>query len=250
MTRPELTPGDILYCDEKVLIVNKPAGVPVHGSRMLEGRPDTLLAMARSATGRVVHAAHRLDRPVSGALLLAFDRDTLAALSLAFEQRRIEKRYLAVVRGWTEDQGVIDHPLRPPRDERRTNDEARDARTRFRRMAAVELPFAVPPYATARYSLVELQPETGRRHQLRRHMKHISHHLLGDTTYGKGEHNRLFRDEFACERLLLHSRSLAFEHPLSGQGLTIMAPLDGAFRKIADLFRDTAEDFNAWDTGG
>jgi tRNA pseudouridine65 synthase len=239
MTRPELTPGEILYRDEHVLVVNKPAGVPVHGSRMLEGRPDTLLSMARSATGRMVHAAHRLDRPVSGALVLAFDLETLAALSLAFEQREVYKQYLAVVRGWTDEEGVIDHPLRPPRDERRTNDEARDARTRFRRVATVELPFAVAPYATARYSLVELQPETGRRHQLRRHMKHISHHLVGDTTYGKGEHNRLFRDEFDCERLLLHSSSLAFRHPSDGQEITVTAPLDGAFNNIADLFRDT-----------
>ena len=244
MTRPELTPGDILYCDEQVLIVNKPAGVPVHGSRMLEGRPDTLLSMARSATGRMVHAAHRLDRPVSGALLLAFDRDTLAALNLAFEQRRVEKRYLAVVRGWTREEGLIDHPLRPPRDERRSNDEAREARTRFRRVATVELPFAVPPYATARYSLLELRPETGRRHQLRRHMKHISHHLVGDTSYGKGEHNRLFRDELGSDRLLLHSQSLAFEHPSNGQGMNVTAPLNGAFKLIADLFGVTGENFD------
>ena len=139
---------------------------------------------------------------------------------------------------------MIDHPLRPPRDEMRMDDEARDARTRFRRVATVELPFAVPPYATARYSLLELRPETGRRHQLRRHMKHISHHLVGDTSYGKGEHNRLFRDEFGCHRLLLHSRSLTFEHPRSGQEVTVTAPLDGAFKKISNLFRVTGQNFD------
>ncbi len=249
MTRPTLTPGDILLCDEHLLVVNKPAGVPVHGSRMLEGRPDTLLAMARAATGRMVHAAHRLDRPVSGALLLAFDRETLATLGLAFEQRRIQKRYLAVVRGWTEAEGHVDHPLRPPRDERRVGDEAREARTRFRRIARVELPYAVRPYSTARYSLLELEPETGRRHQLRRHMKHISHHLVGDTTYGKGEHNRMFRDAFGCTRLLLHSRSLAFEHPVSGREVTVTAPLDDAFGEIVDLFRGTDAEADAGVTG-
>lgn len=250
MTRPTLTPGDILFRDEHLMVVNKPAGVPVHGSRMLEGRPDTLLALARAATGRMVHAAHRLDRPVSGALLMAFDREILASLGQAFEQRRVQKRYLAVVRGWTEQEGQVDHPLRPPRDERREGDEAREALTRFRQIARVELPFAVHPYATARYSLLELRPETGRRHQLRRHMKHISHHLVGDTTYGKGAHNQLFRDEFECERLLLHSRSLAFEHPVSGQEMKVTAPLDHAFERVARLFGDTrlvSDARDAWD---
>lgn len=241
MTRPALKPGDILYCDDHLLVVNKPAGVPVHGSRMLEGRPDTLLAMVREATGRMVHAAHRLDRPVSGALLMAFDKETLAALSQAFELHEIDKRYLAVARGWTETQGLIDYPLRPPRDERRETDEAREASTRYKRLATVELPFEVPPYASARYSLLELEPVTGRRHQLRRHLKHISHHLVGDTTYGKGEHNRLFRDRFDCDRLLLHSQSLVFPHPIEGQRVTVTAPLDGPFEKVRDLFHPTAE---------
>lgn len=241
MTRAALKTDDILFCDDRLLVVNKPAGVPVHGSRILEGRPDTLLAMVRKATGRMVHAAHRLDRPVSGALLMAFDKETLAALSLAFEHHTIDKRYLAVARGWTETEGLIDYPLRPPRDERRGTDEVKEASTRYIRLATMELPFAVPPYASARYSLLELQPVTGRRHQLRRHLKHISHHLVGDTTYGKGEHNRLFRDRFDCDRLLLHSQSLAFTHPFEGRRVTVTAPLDGPFKKIADLFRHSGE---------
>ena len=239
MTRPALCNDDILYQDDTLLVLNKPAGVPVHGSRMLEGRPATLTGMARDLAGRVVHAVHRLDRPVSGAILFAFDREALAALSGAFEHRQVEKRYLAVARGWVEERGVIDHPLLPPRDERRGGEQPRDAVTRYERLDCAELPFAVPPYPAARYSLVSLWPDTGRRHQLRRHMKHISHHLVGDTTYGKGEHNRLFRERFGCDRLLLHSRFLCFRHPVSGLELKLSAPLDAAFTRAASIFGHT-----------
>lgn len=227
---------DILYRDDEILVVNKPVGVPVHGSRILEGRPDTLLSMARELTGNMVHAAHRLDRPVSGAILLAFDREVLASLSREFENRKVDKRYLAVARGWTNKSGVIDYPLLPPRDERCGNETPRPAITRYKLLACVELPIKVPPYQTARYSLLNLVPETGRRHQLRRHMKHISHHLAGDTTYGKGEHNRLFRDHFGCDRLLLHSQSLTFRHPRLDKEVCVTAPLDGAFRRVVERF--------------
>ena len=231
-----LRSDDILFHDDHLLVLSKPAGVPVHGSRMLEGRPATLLALARELTGRMVHAAHRLDRPVSGAIVLAFDRETLAALSRAFEERQVRKRYLGVVRGWTDTGDEIDHPLKPPRDERRGEDEARPALTRYERLATLELPVPVPPYATARYSLLSITPETGRRHQIRRHLKHISHHLAGDTTYGKGEHNRVFREQFGCERLLLHSRALGFRHPVSGEWIERTAPLDPVFSRVAGRF--------------
>lgn len=240
MARQSLTTADVLFRDEALLVLNKPAGVPVHGSRMLEGRPETLLAMARDLTGRMVHAVHRLDRPVSGAIMLAFDRETLASMGSEFENRRVKKQYLAVARGWPRESGVIDHPLAPPRDERRTGDGRRAAVTRFRRLGTAELSIPVPPYQTARYSLLTLSPETGRRHQLRRHMKHLSHHLVGDTTYGKGEHNRVFREHLDCERLLLHSLSLTFRHPVSGRQLAISAPLDAPFSRIVAIFGQAA----------
>ena len=236
MPTATLRSDDILFQDDHLLVLNKPAGVPVHGSRMLQGRPTTLLALARDLTGRMVHAVHRLDRPVSGAIVLAFDRETLAILSRGFEERQVRKRYLGVVRGWTDTRGEIDYPLRPPRDERHGDNEARPALTRYERLATMELPVPVPPYATARYSLLSITPETGRRHQIRRHLKHISHHLAGDTTYGKGEHNRVFREQFVCERLLLHSRALGFRHPVSGAWIERTAPLDPAFNRVAERF--------------
>ncbi|MEE4218381.1 MAG: pseudouridine synthase [Xanthomonadales bacterium] len=241
MSKNTLTAEDILHQDDLLLVLNKPAAVPVHGSRMLEGRPQTLLAMAREQTGRMVHAVHRLDRPVSGAVMLTFDKNALAEMSAEFSNRRVGKSYLGVVRGWTREEGVIDYPLLPPRDERRGEEQAREARTRFTCLAKTELPIAVPPYQTARYSLLQLVPETGRRHQLRRHMKHISHHLVGDTTYGRGEHNRLFRGHFACERLLLHSHALTFNHPCNGEQIKVTAPLDADFDRVMEIFSDPGD---------
>jgi tRNA pseudouridine65 synthase len=226
----------ILYRDDDLLVINKPAGTPVHGSRILQDRPQTLLSLARSYTGKLVHAVHRLDRPVSGALLLALNPEILAALGQSFENRRVHKHYLAVVRGWTENEGTISHALLPPRDERKANSIPRKAVTGFERIATVELPEPVQPYASSRYSLVGLHPQTGRRHQLRRHMKHISHHLVGDTTYGRGEHNRLFREKLGCRRLLLHAWQLGFQHPQSGEWLSLQAPLDAEFSSIISEF--------------
>ena len=156
----------ILYQDEAIIAVNKPAGVPAHGSRILADYSDSLLRLVRQRSGQLVH---RLDRPVSGVMLMTFERQAQAALSRAFEQREVRKYYPLVVRGWTEPEGRISHELTPPVDQRRPGDRARDAVTSYRRIAIAELPWPVRPYATARYSLLALFPETGRRHQLRRH---------------------------------------------------------------------------------
>lgn len=236
MTPTVLKPGDVLYRDGGLLGINKPAGVPVHGSGILEDAPETLLAMVRKLEGKLSHVIHRLDRPVSGAMLFAGNREMLAELGKSFESRVVKKSYLAVARGWTAADGVISHSLLPPKDERKSSSVAREAVTRFERIARVELPFPVRPYETSRYSLLGLYPETGRRHQIRRHMKHISHHLIGDTTYGRGEHNRLFREKLGCRRLLLHAWSLEFRHPKNGQQVLIQAPLDAAFAKIINVF--------------
>ena len=236
MYQGRLQNEDILYRRSGLLAVNKPAGVPVHGSRILEDQPDTLLTLVRNHLGRVVHAVHRLDRPVSGALLMTENPQTLAQMGQAFENRQVKKCYLAVVRGWPGNKGTISHPLLPPRDERIAGSPAKEAVTRYERIAKIEIPEPVPPYPSSRYSLLALYPETGRSHQLRRHMKHISHHLAGDTTYGRGEHNRMLREKFNCRRLLLHAWSLEFAHPEDGEVIRIQAPLDREFGAILNAF--------------
>ncbi len=141
---------------------------------------------------------HRLDKGTSGVLLFALDAGVARRVADAFAAGSIRKQYLAVVRGWPDERGVIEQPLVPIDDDRapRTSNVARDARTRFVRLATAELPRRVDRYPTTRYALLELEPTTGRRHQLRRHLAHVSHPIIGDSTYGKGAHNRLFRELF------------------------------------------------------
>lgn len=208
----------------------------MHASRILADQPDTLLAQARDLAGHWVFLVHRLDRPVSGAVVMAADRETQVKLGHQFENRHVKKCYLAVVRGWLEPVGSISHALLPPKDDRKPGSVAREAITRFETVAETEIRVSVGPYQTARYSLMALFPETGRPHQLRRHMKHISHPIIGDTTYGRGEHNRLFREQFDCHRLLLHSWDVTFENPASEQQLCVHAPLDADFQSIIDRF--------------
>ena len=231
-----MTSRNLLFRDESLVVLNKPAGIPMHPSRILAGQPDTLLAQARELAGHWVFLVHRLDRPVSGAVVMAADRETQALLGHQFEERTVKKCYLAVVRGWQESTGKISHALLPPRDDRKPGSIAREAITGFETIAQAELNIPIGPYQTARYSLLALFPETGRRHQLRRHMKHISHPMIGDTSYGRGEHNRLFREHFNCSRLLLHSWDVSFEHPGNGQTLCVHAPLDDDFQSIIDRF--------------
>jgi tRNA pseudouridine65 synthase len=204
---PPLPDLPVLYQDGVLLAVAKPAGLAVHRGA---ARDRTVaLQLVRDRAGRHVHAVHRLDRATSGVLLFALDPATARRLQEQMEAGSVGKRYLALVRGVPPESGVIDHPI--PRD---LDGPRVPALTEFRRLATFE-----------RYALVEARPRTGRRHQIRRHFKHLSHPLIGDVRYGKGEHNRLFRDRFGLHRLALHALELAFDHPETGESLRIVAPV-------------------------
>jgi tRNA pseudouridine65 synthase len=197
----------VLYRDAVLLAVDKPSGLAVHRGAARDR--TAALQIVRDLVGRHVHAVHRLDRATSGVLLFALDPATARRMQEKFEAGEVAKRYLALVRGIPPEEGMIDHPL--PRAE---GGPRVPAVTAFRRLATFE-----------RYALMEARPLTGRRHQIRRHFKHISHPLIGDVRYGKGEHNRLFRDRFNLHRLALHALELAFEHPETGERLRIVAPV-------------------------
>lgn len=185
------------------------------------------MQLLRDQIGQPVWPVHRLDKGTSGILLFALDPATAAALGGQFERGEVAKTYWAVVRGYPEMAGEIDHPLGRMHDEygyRGDQDIPQPARTRYRRLATVELPWRVDRYPSSRYALVELTPLSGRRHQLRRHMKHIAHPIIGDASHGKGRHNRLFQDRFGCPRLLLAAVRLACRHPEDGRPLIIAAP--------------------------
>ncbi|WP_341678787.1 pseudouridine synthase [Niveibacterium sp. SC-1] len=227
---------EILYRDDWLIAIHKPAGLLVHRSELDRRETRFAVQLLRDQIGRRVQPVHRLDRGTSGVLLFAFEGDIAAALGHQFESQAVDKRYLAIVRGWPAEAGRIDHPLRVVRDpyERAADDEvpAQAALTRFRRLASVELPIAVDRYPASRYALLALAPESGRRHQLRRHLKHISHPIIGDATYGKGAHNRMFGEHFGSERLLLANLGLRFTHPVSGEVVSVTAPPAEDFRRV------------------
>lgn len=241
--RPEEEPLEILYLDEHLVAIHKPAGLLVHRSPIDAQETRFALQQTRDQIGRYVYPVHRLDKPTSGILVFGLNKYTAGKLGESFEQRVVEKEYLAVVRGWPEARGVIDHPLKledtgyKPRE----NAEPVPALTDYERLATVEIPHAVGPFETARYALLSVRPHTGRLHQIRRHLKHISHPVIGDVRHGDSDHNRFFREHFRSARLLLASVRLAFPHPATGERLQITCPPESEMvRVLVDLGWKTA----------
>jgi tRNA pseudouridine65 synthase len=207
-----LASADILFLDRHVVVVNKPSGLLVH--RGWDDDDDVAMFRVRDALGHHVFPVHRLDRGTSGALMFARTREAAAALSRAFEAGQIDKEYLALVRGAPPDSGVIDYALRK---NEKSEDNARvPAVTRFRVIARSSVD---------RCSLVLAMPETGRLHQVRRHLRHIDHPLVGDVRHGSGEINRHYRAAYALHRLALHAVSLAFAHPVTGARIAVRASI-------------------------
>ena len=241
MDNTEQRPLEILYKDEYLVAINKPSGLLVHKSPIDKHETRFALQLIRDQIGQYVHPIHRLDKPTSGVLLFALDPQIARRMSELFRSSKVEKEYIAIVRGYTQETSMIDYPLKQMLDTKAQKlqgitKEAQEARTAYRRLATVELPFPVSRYPVARYSLVKLFPKTGRKHQLRRHMKHIFHPIVGDTKHGRGEHNKLFREKFASHRLLLHSNKLKFMHPVTQKEVVIEAPLDEIFKGLLRAF--------------
>lgn len=226
-TASSRAPLRILYQDDDLVAIHKPAGHVVHRTKMCPDAP-VVLGQLRDQLGRFLYPIHRLDRATCGVLLFGLSSAAAGAVCQSFMGKKVTKRYWAVVRGWTDTGGIIDHAYVESKGK-----APRTAVTRYRRLATCELPIAMPPYATCRYSLVQVEPETGRMHQIRRHLKHINHPVIGDTEHGRGEHNRLFRDHFNIRRLLLQAIKITLPHPMTGESLTINDSLDPEF---ADLF--------------
>lgn len=235
---PESTPVlRILYQDEYLVAVDKPAGMLVHRSFL--DKHETLFVMQtlRNQLGQHVFPVHRLDRPTSGVLLFALSSEVARLLTEQHQQESWQKFYLAVVRGYVKEPLLLDYALKEQLDKvadkkARQDKIAQDARTAIWPLAQVELPFAVGRYPAARYSLVALQPQTGRKHQLRRHMSHLRHPIAGDTTHGDGKHNRLFVEHFGNDRLLLIAKRLSILHPMTG----LLLHFDAGIDDITPLF--------------
>jgi tRNA pseudouridine65 synthase len=218
---------DLLYRDEHLAIVNKPAGWLVHRTPLDKGETRFVLQTLRDQIAQHVWPVHRLDKGTSGVLVFALSAHVARTLGQAFETGEgLHKQYRAIVRGWPLPEGLIDHPLkRMPDDMRSEREEVQPAQTRYATLRRGELPIAQGEFPSLRWAEVQLQPLTGRRHQLRRHMKHIAHPIIGDATHGKGPLNRAVADLMGLQRLWLHAASLALPHPISGQLLRLTAPM-------------------------
>lgn len=222
----------VLYADDTLAVVSKPAGLMVHDSALARGETDFAADRLREQFGKPIFLVHRLDRATSGCLLLAFDRETASALGKTLMSGEVAKDYWAVCRGWPAEQRfVVDHPL----DGGPGKPLKKPAQTAFEVLATCELPVPSAGFETSRYALLQASPLTGRFRQIRRHLKHLSHHLIGDSSHGDGRHNRNFR-MLGIHRMLLHARRLAFVHPHTGARLDVAAPVDAEFARALALF--------------
>lgn len=232
----------VLYQDQYLVAIDKPAGLLVHRSWLDKHETRFAMQMTRDLIGKHVYPVHRLDRPTSGVLLFALDPVTARRLSEDFALHRVQKEYLALVRGWAPEQLYIDYPLKEELDKiadvfADPDKPAQSAQTWLQRLQTIELPHAVSPrHPSSRYSLVRLLPHTGRKHQLRRHLAHISHPIVGDTTHGDGRHNRFFRELFDCQRLMLSNSRLTVRHPVHGFSLCLEVALDQQWKQLFEQF--------------
>ncbi|WP_029406720.1 pseudouridine synthase [Thiomicrorhabdus sp. Milos-T2] len=224
----------ILYQDEFIVAIHKPAGLLVHSSPIDKHETQFALQLTRDVINHKVYPVHRLDKATSGLLLLALDSNTARELSDQFMNHTISKTYLAICRGWVDDTGYIDHALKYKKDKiaeklKREQLEPQPAETAYRCLAQTTVDHKIGRYEQQRYSLIKLNPKTGRKHQLRRHMNHIHHPIIGDVTYGDRHHNHFFNEWLGQHRLYLAATSLQFSHPKTQKKMAIEAPLEKSF---------------------
>ena len=222
---------EVLFEDQELVVINKPAGLLVHKTALAYGEEENALIQLRNQIGSWVAPVHRLDRATSGCLLFAKNEQVLPSLKSLFMDRAIEKRYLCIVRGIpAEHEGLIDHPLRSER-----SGKLQEAQSRYRVLRESEQPFdSTGRYPTSRYSLLEVELLTGRTHQIRRHLAHIRHYILGDRKHGDNKQNSYFETHFGLQNLLLHSWKLDFNHPTSGKIISIACGIPPHFQHIIE----------------
>ena len=222
---------EILYKDDFLIAVNKPHGLLVHRSSIANDTTEFALQKLRDQIGMTVYPAHRLDRKTGGVLLFSLDKETDRLAQTLFAEKKIDKRYWAILRGFCPDKGVIDYPLI------KENGTSQNAITHFQRLAQAEIEVPHGKFPTSRYSLVEANPETGRMHQLRRHFAHILYPIIGDRPHGCNKQNKLWKERFAMDTMLLHATSLSFQHPHSGETIEIKADLQPEFLRVLDILK-------------
>jgi len=220
---------DIVFRDEHLIAINKPHGLLVHRSSIAADAEEFALQLLRDQIGLKVNPAHRLDRKTGGVLLFALDKQTEIAMQQQFSDNKVHKKYLAIVRGHTPDSEAIDYPLR------KENGTLQEAFTHYTTLKRAEIDVAFGAHATSRYSLIEAAPTTGRMHQIRKHLSHVFHPIIGDRTHGCNKQNKLFIETWQMNTMLLHASSLAFDHPVTHAHIIIEAPLQQEFQRVMGL---------------
>ncbi|WP_373494465.1 pseudouridine synthase [Aquiflexum sp.] len=224
---------EILFEDDFYIGINKPAGILVHKTSIAkEEEALYALQLLRDQIGQKVYPLHRIDRPTSGVLMFAKSSEAASILQPLFPTTAVEKYYLCIVRGYMEiDHGIIDRPLK-----KKLYGDLQEAQTSYWSLSQSEIPFASSPkYPTSRYSLLKVYPHTGRMHQIRRHMAHARHYVIGDRTHGDNKQNNFFRARFGLENMLLHARQIKFSHPFTKQEIILQADLPDHFLKTMEF---------------
>ena len=222
------TPLQILYQDEHIVAINKPHNLLVHRSPIAAEETIFALQLLRDQLNCWVNPCHRIDRKTGGVLLFSLSKEADRAMQMKFENREIDKKYCALVRGFLLEKGTIDRPLENEKG------VMKDAVTHFKCLQQVELDIEVSRYPKSRYSWAEIIPETGRTHQIRRHFAQMRHYLIGDKTHGDCKHNKMFEERFGLNTMLLHAQELSFEHPFTKEKTVITAPLHKEFIGILE----------------
>lgn len=240
-TQVETIELEIVYRDEYFIAVNKPAGMLVHRSWLDRHETQFVMQTLRDQIGQHVFPLHRLDRPTSGVLLFALSSEFASKAAPMFAEHQFTKTYHAIIRGWIEEGDRLDYPLKKEQDKiadkfASKEVEAQSAITDYQPLAKVEVPHSTGRFPTSRFCLVEMKPLTGRKHQLRRHMAHLRHPILGDTSHGDGKQNRLFREIYNASRLMLHASKLEFVHPYSDENIVIEAKFDEVWQALIEEF--------------
>ncbi|WP_259068760.1 pseudouridine synthase [Mucilaginibacter sp. X4EP1] len=224
-----MTVLDIVYQGDDLVAINKPHGLLVHRSSIAMDASEFALQLLRDQLNRKVFPVHRLDRKTGGVLLFALSKDVERQMQQQFYDNKVDKKYLAIVRGYTNDEEDIDYPLR------KENGTLQEAFTRYKTLTRAELDVPLGSHPTSRYSLVEANPETGRMHQLRKHFSHIFHPIIGDRTHGCNKQNKLFKERWELDTMLLHASQLSFNHPVTNKAIQIAAPLQPEFLRMMDI---------------
>lgn len=217
---------EIIYQDEYLVAINKPNGLLVHRSPIAADASEFALQMLRDQIGQHVFPIHRLDRKTSGVLLFSLDKETARLVQNEFVENRVTKKYLAIVRGFFPKKIEVDYPLTNDRNKKQ------EAVTNFYNIKYTEVEIPFGKYPTSRYSLIEAFPKTGRQHQIRKHLNHLRHPIIGDRPHGCNKQNKLFKEKWNMITMLLHAQELKFKHPYKEEEVLLEAPLNEEFLRM------------------